>query len=239
MRVWSKTLLVCCLTAALSAAMQAQSADVTVRVMPANAAGAPVTLPDSSSIVVWLSPVQPGASSSESPVTPRKTYRMVQKNKQFSPHLLVVPVGSEVSFPNLDPFFHNVFSLFNGRRFDLGLYETGSQRSVLFPREGVSYIFCNIHPEMGAVIISLATPYYVVGRPGVLRVPHVPVGDYVLHVWSEDALPLSLSESARSIAVKAGSSNSAELKFAVQAHPPGAHLNKYGEPYSPSPAPIY
>ena len=239
MRARWKPLLVSCLTAALTAATQAQSADVSVHVTPVDAAGAPVTLPDSSSIVVWLSPAQPEASPSESPVTPRKTYRMVQKNKQFSPHLLVVPVGSEVSFPNLDPFFHNVFSLFNGRRFDLGLYETGSQRSVLFPREGVSYIFCNIHPEMGAVIISLATPYYVEGRSGVLRVPHVPAGDYVLHVWSEDALPLSLAESARSIAVKVGVSNSAELKFAVQGHPPAAHLNKYGEPYSPAPAPPY
>ena len=239
MRARWKPLLVCCLTAALTSAAQAQSADVSVRVTPVDAAGAPVTLPDASSIVVWLSPVQPGALSSESPVTPHKPYRMVQKNKQFSPHLLVVPVGSEVSFPNLDPFFHNVFSLFNGRRFDLGLYETGSQRSVPFPREGVSYIFCNIHPEMGAVIISLATPYYAEGRPGVLRVPHVPMGDYVLHVWSEDALPLSLAESAKSIAVKASANNSAEVKFVVQGHSPAAHLNKYGEPYSVSPAPTY
>ena len=51
------------------------------------------------------------------------------KDKQFSPHLLVVPIGSTVDFPNLDPFFHNVFAdQFNGKRFDLGLYEAHSHR---------------------------------------------------------------------------------------------------------------
>jgi len=87
-------------------------------------------------------------------------YRLIQKDKMFTPHLLVVPIGSQVEFPNQDPFFHNVFSLFNGKRFDLGLYESGTSRSVRFDREGVSYIFCNIHPEMGAIVLALNTPYY-------------------------------------------------------------------------------
>ena len=68
--------------------------------------------------------------------------------------MLVVPVGSVVAFPNRDPFFHNVFSLFEGKRFDLGLYEAGSTRDVLFDKPGVSYIFCNIHAEMSAVVIA-------------------------------------------------------------------------------------
>ena len=66
--------------------------------------------------------------------------------------------GSSVEFPNRDPWFHNVFSLFNGKRFDLGLYEAGSTRTVHFDREGISFIFCNIHPEMSAVIVVLRTP---------------------------------------------------------------------------------
>jgi len=65
--------------------------------------------------------------------------------------VLVVPVGSVVDFPNHDPFFHNVFSLFDGKRFDLGLYEAGATNSVRFDRLGVSFLFCNIHPEMSAV----------------------------------------------------------------------------------------
>ena len=103
---------------------------------------------------------------------------MIQKNKQFDPHMLVVPVGSMVQFPNHDPFFHNVFSLYNGKRFDLGLYETGSERGVRFDREGVSYIFCNIHPEMGAVILALSTPYYDMSADGAIVIPRVPPGKY-------------------------------------------------------------
>src|SRR6185312_16716588 len=56
----------------------------------------------------------------------------------------------------------NVFSLFDGKRFDLGLDKAGSSRSVPFSREGVSHIFCNIHPEMSAVVLALSTPLYAV-----------------------------------------------------------------------------
>ena len=73
-------------------------------------------------------------------------------------------MGAVVQFPNHDPFFHNVFSLFEGKRFDLGLYEAGSSRNVSFDRPGISYIFCNIHAEMSAVVIAcrlLTTPSQV------------------------------------------------------------------------------
>src|SRR6202034_2229968 len=108
-------------------------------------------------------------------------------------HLLVVPVGSSVAFPNADPFFHNVFSLFDGKRFDLGLYEAGSTRSVIFSREGVSYIFCNIHSEMSAVVIALGTPFYSIADPqGGFKLEGVPSGDYDLHVWIEGQAQNSL-----------------------------------------------
>jgi plastocyanin len=95
-------------------------------------------------LVLWLTPVD-SASLPNFPTASRAPLRLVQKNKSFEPHVLVVPVGSVVEFPNRDPFFHNVFSLFEGKRFDLGLYEAGSSRNVIFDKPGVSYIFCNIH----------------------------------------------------------------------------------------------
>src|SRR5262249_42774641 len=101
---------------------------------------------DLSGAVVWLTHTDDAAPFLG--VRARKRVQLLQKSKRFSPHLLVVPVGSSVEFPNQDPFFHNVFSLFEGKRFDLGLYESGSSRTVIFNREGISYIFCNIHPEM-------------------------------------------------------------------------------------------
>src|SRR5882724_88559 len=112
---------------------------------------------DASQVVVWLTPVGTSSESKQAPGPPPK---LVQKSKSFSPHLLIVPVGSTVEFPNRDPFFHNVFSLFEGKRFDLGLYEAGTSRIVHFDRAGISYIFCNIHPEMSAVVITLPTPFY-------------------------------------------------------------------------------
>src|SRR5277367_2567497 len=139
--------------------------------------------------VIWLKPVQADPAPAGTP----GSFTLVQKNKMFTPHLLVVPVGSSVAFPNADPFFHNVFSLFDGKRFDLGLYEAGSTRSVVFSREGVSYIFCNIHSEMSAVVIALTTPFYSIANShGVFHVKDVPGGDYDLHVWIEGQKQSSL-----------------------------------------------
>src|SRR5882724_2372243 len=97
--------------------------------------------PSAAGVAVWLvptgdTPVVPPAQTDTHP-------RLVQRGKTFLPHVLLVPVGSVVEFPNRDPFFHNVFSLFEGKRFDLGLYETGTTREVHFNKTGISYIFCN------------------------------------------------------------------------------------------------
>src|SRR5215469_8852894 len=127
--------------------------------------------------VVWLTPV---TSANDPPAMPRSqpdNLRLVQRHKSFEPHVLVVPAGASVEFPNRDPFFHNVFSLFEGKRFDLGLYEAGTSRMVRFDRPGVSYIFCNIHPEMSAVVITLDTPWYSVSKgSGQLSIADVPYG---------------------------------------------------------------
>src|SRR5260370_32548605 len=120
----------------------------------------------------------------------------------FTAYLLVGPMGSQVEFPNEDPFFHNVFSLFNGKRFDLGLYESGTSRSVRFDREGVSYIFCNIHPEMGAIVLALNTPYYgISGENGVVALHNVPAGSYRLSVWSGNGQPGNPEESQQIVQV--------------------------------------
>jgi hypothetical protein len=152
----------------------------------------------------------------------------------------VVPVGSSIDFPNQDPFFHNVFSLFEGKRFDLGLYEAGSRRTVRFDREGVSYIFCNIHPEMGAVIISLRTPYYaMLGQDRTAVLHNVPDGEYVLKVWSEDATAESLLAVERKVEVKAGTPESYSLHLIARPRSASTHKNKFGENYPPQPTQTY
>lgn len=186
--------------------------------------------PHAGGVVVWLTPVD-----SHTPMKPFHTgsLRLVQHNKSFEPHLLVVPVGAVVEFPNRDPFFHNVFSLFEGKRFDLGLYEAGSSRYVSFDRPGVSYIFCNIHAEMSAVVIALDTPYYSISSAkGEVVIPDVPVGKYAMHLWYETALPETLKTLTREINVTEASSTLGVLQVPAE-RLASAHKNKYGMDYEP------
>jgi plastocyanin len=183
-------------------------------------------------VVAWLTPL--GGDATPTPAPEKRTYRMVQKNKQFDPHLLVVPVGSLVQFPNHDPFFHNVFSLYNGKRFDLGLYETGSERGVRFSREGVSYIFCNIHPEMGAVILAVSTPYYAVSVDGAIAIPAVPPGRYTLNLWSEGATQESMSAARQFVIVGPDRTDLGKVVLVATPSPMEHHANKFGEAYPPT-----
>jgi hypothetical protein len=165
----------------------------------------------------------------------------VQRNKQFSPHLLVVPLGSVVAFPNLDPWFHNVFSVYQGKRFDLGLYESGSEKAVTFNRLGVSYIFCNIHPEMMAVVLTVDTPLYAISnRAGQWSIPQVPPGRYRLHVWYQDATPTALRVLERDVAIEKEPTILTVPPISVVPNEWLQHRNLYGQPYdSQQLAPVY
>jgi plastocyanin len=194
--------------------------------------------PGSAEVVVWLTPLGPNASVAQ--VKDRPAVPLSQKDKQFSPHLLVIPVGSSVDFPNMDPFFHNVFSLFNGKRFDLGLYEGHTHRSVQFDREGVSYIFCNIHPDMGAVVVSLKTPYYAVSTAnGAVSLHGVPQGRYRLNVWAENAPVARLSELSRIVDVDPQHTDLGTLHVETSGDTMRHHTNKFGESYKPLPTEPY
>jgi plastocyanin len=185
----------------------------------------------------WLTPRQ----SDPAPVAANgHTYTLLQKNKEFIPHLLIVPVGSVVHFPNADPFFHNVFSLFDGRRFDLGLYEAGTTREVTFGREGISYIFCNIHPEMSAVVIALSTPYYAAGdTEGHFRIRGVPADDYVLHVWVQGEDETALKALTRNVHVGKDRTDLGVLTLPRSPRPAASHENKYGKKYDTRDSPVY
>lgn len=184
---------------------------------------------DLSKSVIWLVSAEgnfPLATNSD----PHS--RMVQKDKRFDPELLVIPVGTYVDFPNLDPWFHNVFSLFRGKRFDLGLYQAGAQRSVRFDQPGVSYLFCNIHPEMSAVVVAVESRWFGASDPsGKVRILNVPAGKYVLHVWHENASPEMLKSLQRSIEI---SDNRVLGTITLTVQPQGhGHKNKYGKDYDP------
>ncbi|HEY4358491.1 MAG TPA: hypothetical protein VGN16_22275 [Acidobacteriaceae bacterium] len=210
---------------------QAGHADVRVRLaLPNKAKDHPVPA------VIWL---ESADGSAPPPFAPHPRYTLLQKNRMFMPHLLVVPVGATVSFPNADPFFHNVFSLFDGKRFDLGLYEAGSSKDVRFTREGVSYIFCNIHPEMSAVVVSLSTPLYSVNDGDSFDVHDVPPGDYTLHLWVEGVPGRALEPLGHPVHVATGTVDLGELRVPVIPERSMSHTNKFGMPYDPTAKPTY
>lgn len=225
------------LLAALPACARAQApAGVDVRATVVTRAGKPAA-----NVVVWLTPMDEGAAAPAAPAPQKAT--LLQKNKQFEPHLLVVPVGTVVDFPNADPFFHNVFSMFNGKRFDLGLYESGSRRSVRFDREGVSLIFCNIHPEMGAVVVALATPYFATSTAdGRVALHDVPEGRYRLSLWSEHFQAPSPEARVVTVRGKTNDLKTADLgriEVAPKSDPLLGHQNKFGEAYPHTPSSPY
>jgi plastocyanin len=111
-----------------------------------------------------------------------------QKNRQFVPDLLVVPVGSTVTFPNLDPIFHNVFSLSKPKSFDLGNYPKGQTRTVTFSKPGVVFVNCRLHTNMSAAII--VTPNRWSTKPdaaGQFVLRNVPAGRQTVVAWHKTA----------------------------------------------------
>ena len=208
----------------------AQSAAVTGQVEVNSGSGGKKG--DAANVVVWLTSVNAqaaAASAAERPVP-----QLVQWKRAFEPHVLVVQAGTVVQFPNKDHFFHNVFSLFDGKRFDLGFYEAGSSKSVRFDRAGISFLFCNIHPEMSAAVVAVPTPYFAVSdATGHVTISNVPDGNYVLHVWSERSLPEQLKQLERTVTISRTERTLPVIRVTENPNFSLAHKNKYGQDYVP------
>ena len=124
----------------------------------------------------------------EPPPAPGESFVMSQQDGAFVPHVLPVPVGSTVEFPNADDIYHNVFSLSRSYSFDLGRYPRGVSRSVRFDEPGVVKVFCHIHSDMSGVVLVLPTSYFA--RPdgqGRMRIEGIPPGEYTVVAWHERA----------------------------------------------------
>ena len=188
---------------------------------------------DYSGVVVWLEPVDaPPAKPSPAALHAR----MIQKDKTFTPHVLAIPMGATVEFPNFDPIFHNAFSNYNGKTFDLGLYAPGKTKSVVFSQPGIVRVFCNIHATMSAVIAVLDTPYFNVSkRSGAFEIDGVTEGDYRLHVFHERATAATLNALDRRVTVNAPSVTLPPLTISEAGYLPIPHMNKYGHDYMPPP----
>lgn len=181
-------------------------------------------------VVVWLEPDVRTAAA------PRKAV-IEQRDKTFSPHIVAVPAGSTVEFPNYDPIFHNAFSNFDGQIFDVGLYPPRTSRGVKFHREGIVRVFCNIHPAMSAVIVVLRTPYYSVSASdGGFAIHNVPPGEYTLKVFHERATEATLASLTRRITVGTAAVELPRIPVSEAGYIALPHKNKYGKDY-PAAAP--
>jgi plastocyanin len=197
---------------------------------------------DLSKIVIWLTPVSPGVSAASATTSGHPAPQIAQINKSFDPHILVIQVGTPVQFPNKDPFLHNVFSLFDGKRFDLGFYEAGSSKVVHFDRPGVSFLFCNIHPEMSGAVLAVDTPYFGMSdRNGRVTIQNVPDGRYQLNVWYERSLPEDLKGAGRSVTISDATRFLEPVRVVENPNFTLDHKNKYGQDYIPpaNSSPVY
>ena len=179
--------------------------------------------PTMNETLVWLEPM--GAKNV--PRRPAETVQIVTRNKTLIPHIIAIPVGSSVTFPNDDPISHNLFSLSSGNSFDLGLYRKGAGKSQKFDSPGVVNVYCNVHPNMSAVIHVLWTPYYGFTDANGHYAFDVPPGRYRLVAWNEQG-----GSTESTIDVGAGGLPSPlTMMIGSRNFRVTQHMNKVGKPY--------
>ncbi|MFN3439866.1 MAG: methylamine utilization protein [Acidovorax sp.] len=147
-------------------------------------------------------------------VKPLTGAEMAQEKRQFLPGLLVVPVGTEVLFPNRDTVRHHVYSFSPVKKFELKLYTGTPSNPVLFDRAGVVALGCNIHDQMVGWILVVDTPYYArsAAATGKAQIDNVPAGTYTLRTW-HTRLPVGAPALEQSITVPATGVGTASVRL--------------------------
>lgn len=139
---------------------------------------------DHSGVIVYLEGPKPRL-----PVG--RSHEIRQIDRQFTPQVSVVTVGTTLTFPNDDKTFHNVFSNSSVAKFDLGQYDQGETKSVKLRKPGTIEVYCNIHEEMRATVLVVNTTLFALtDRAGNFVIKDAPIGTHRYVVWQRDAKPL-------------------------------------------------
>jgi plastocyanin len=154
---------------------------------------------------------------------------IVMKGKSFTPRVAVVAVGGTVDFPNEDPIFHNAFSVSGENRFDLQLYKRPKSGAQTFQHPGVVRVYCNIHPQMSAVVLVRDNPYFAKAAPdGSFTIEGVPAGRYKLTAWHDKG-----GEISQDITVPAQGQVAAKpMSLDASGFKQMPHKDKYGKDYA-------
>lgn len=161
---------------------------------------------------------------------PASTFTMTTRSKEFLPHVMAVPAGSTISFPNEDPIAHNLFSLTPGNTFDLGLYRRGAGKKHKFDTPGAVNVYCNVHPNMSAVVHVMSTPYYGFADASGNYSFDVPPGKYRITAWNEQGGTQSSDIEVKDDGRVAGATL---LTIDGRNFRLTQHRNKFGQAYRP------
>jgi hypothetical protein len=163
--------------------------------------------------------VRPLAGVPRAPIRFPWAYEVAQRDLKFSPYVLIVPVGAEVSFPNFDGVKHTVYSYSEAKTFRLKLYGRDMARVVRMDKPGVVPLGCDIHDTMLAYVRVVDTPYAAKTLPsGAAVVRDLPAGPAVLTIWHPDSRAAN-GESVRKIVVPASGVASVALRIDVRPAP--------------------
>jgi plastocyanin len=175
---------------------------------------------DASNTVVWIEGLRKSAA-------PGAAGEMKSERKRFTPRVVAIARNGSIEFPNADPIYHNVFSISEGNRFDLGLYRSGASKRKEFGAPGLVRVYCNIHPQMVGFVMVVDSDYSkVTGPDGSFRFDAVPAGEHHVRAWHEEA-----GETSVPVDVRQSPDAPLLIRLDVSGYRPQPHKNKYGKDY--------
>src|SRR5574341_705223 len=181
--------------------------------------------PDLGDAVIYLEGPAGGAGAG---ATRPAAFEVAINDKSYVPHVLVVPLGSTIRFPNHDPFNHNVFSPSEPNQFDLGLYGRNESKAHTFTQAGLARVYCNVHPRMVAYVYVAGNRHFTQAlADGSFALDSVSPGRYRLHVWHERVA----AEIVKDVTVPAAGAADVQVALNARGYRWQPHRNKYGKEY--------